>query len=360
MIAKSYRNFTKVERFGETFSDYLESAHNCPLVVEADSAIALGKLPEDSVDFVMTSPPYWGKREYENGGIGLEDNWEDYIQALDLVFEEVHRIVKPSGSFWLNVGDRYLNKCLVGLPWRIALHLTDRHGWILRNNVIWNKVKSGMDSSMDRLGNTHEPLFHFVKRPTGYYYDADSIRSKPRESKVEDGRVVTATGVSGVKYRRQIQLSTALDSVEKDKALRALRGVLDEVRLGELSDFRMVIRGQQRVTHSDKKRVSGRAKELEEKGFYFLKYHPKGSKPSDVWDIIPEDSQNRSLHFSPYPEDLCKIPLLATCPPNGIALDPFCGTGTTLRVAFSLGRKSVGIDKSLLHLSLDRYGCCEV
>ena len=79
----------------------------------------------------------------------------------------------------------------------------------------------------------------------------------------------------------------------------------------------MIIRGQQRTTHSDSEKVSGRAKEWKKtKGYYFLKYHPNGSKPSDVWDILPEDTQKRDDHFAPYPEDLCKIPILATCPPK--------------------------------------------
>jgi site-specific DNA-methyltransferase (adenine-specific) len=106
----------------------------------------------------------------------------------------------------------------------------------------------------------------------------------------------------------------------------------------------MIIRGQQRTTHSDSAKVSGRAKEIRDKGFYFLKYHPNGSKPSDVWDILPEDSQNRELHFAPYPSDLCRMPILATCPQGGVVLDPFCGTGTTLEVAKSLSRNGIGID----------------
>jgi site-specific DNA-methyltransferase (adenine-specific) len=114
----------------------------------------------------------------------------------------------------------------------------------------------------------------------------------------------------------------------------------------------MVIRGQQRSTHSDKEKVSGRAKELRDKGFYFLKYHPKGSKPTDVWDIIPEDTQKRDAHFASYPEDLCRIPILATCPEDRIVLDPFCGTGTTLLVAKQLNRKSIGIDISKQYLDM--------
>ena len=85
---------------------------------------------------------------------------------------------------------------------------------------------------------------------------------------------------------------------------------------------------------------------MAERGFYFLKYHPNGAKPSDVWDILPEDTQKRKHHFAPYPEDLCRIPILATCPQDGIVLDPSAGTGTTNLVAFWLERKSIGIEMS--------------
>lgn len=133
--------------------------------------------------------------------------------------------------------------------------------------------------------------------------------------------------------------------------------MLADIRLGRASDFRMIIRGQQRATHSDSEKLSGRAKELRDKGFYFLKYHPNGSKPGDVWDILPEDTQRREDHFAPYPIDLCRIPLLATCPVGGIALDPFCGTGTTLLTARNLGRKSVGIDISKRYLETAQERC---
>ena len=133
--------------------------------------------------------------------------------------------------------------------------------------------------------------------------------------------------------------------------------MLRELSEGRIADFRMVIRGQQRATHSDSEAVSGRARELRQRGFYFLRYHPKGAKPGDVWDIIPEDTQNRLLHFAPYPEDLCKIPILATCPEDGIVLDPFCGTGTTMLVAKNLRRKSVGIDSSREYIAMATKRC---
>jgi site-specific DNA-methyltransferase (adenine-specific) len=345
------------ENFRQAFVAHQSNTTKFPLLLNGDAVSVLRDLPDGCIDSAMTSPPYWGKREYENGGIGLEDDYRDFVKNLAAVFDELKRVLKPEGSFWLNLGDSYNGKGLVGVPWRVAFELIDNQGWILRNSVIWNKLKGGMDNSKDRLGNVHENVFHFVKQAKGYYYDADAIRSKPRESRVVNGAIVSATGVSGVRYKRQIELSTALSDAEKSAAFSALERMLADIGSGRASDFRMIIRGQQRTTHSDSEKVSGRAKELRDKGFYFLKYHPKGSKPSDVWDILPEDTQRRETHFAPYPVDLCYLPLLATCPEGGTVLDPFCGTGTTLVAARNLGRKSVGIDISRRYLELTHERC---
>jgi DNA modification methylase len=328
-----------------------------PLFLCGNSIDILKEFAPESIDFCMTSPPYWGQRQYPSGGIGLEETYQEYISNLLRIFKEVFKALKPTGSLWLNLGDTYENKTLVGVPWRVAIALMDQQGWILRNSVVWNKIKGGPDNALDRLRNIHENLFHFVKAPKGYYYDVDAIRKKPRESKIVNGAVVSATGVSGIRYKRQIELSTLLTEEEKKAAFAALGSILRQIEQGEVSDFRMVIRGQQRTTHSDSQKVSGRAKELQHRGYYFLKYHPNGTKPSDVWDIIPEDTQKRNGHYAAYPADLCRIPLLATCPPNGIALDPFCGTGTTNLVAMELGRKSVGIDLSKEYISLAQQRC---
>lgn len=351
-----YRPEITASHYADAFFRYAAEGTTLPLLLLGDALSVLSQLPDDSVDCAMTSPPYWGKREYENGGIGLEDRYQDYVRALTAVFLELKRVLKAEGSFWLNIGDSYRAKRLVGIPWRIVFKMTDEQGWILRNSVVWNKVKSGMDTTRDRLGNVHENVFHFVKQ-SKYYYNVDSIRSKPRKAKVVNGAVVSATGVSGVRYRRQIELSTALSDSEKKAAFEALEAMLKNIADGEIADFRMIIRGRQRATHSDSEKVSGRAKELYERGFYFLRYHPEGSKPSDVWDIIPEDTQKRRLHFAPYPVDLCRIPILATCPPDGVVLDPFAGTGTTMLVAKNLGRKSVGIDVSRKYLEISRDRC---
>ena len=340
-----------------------DTTKSIPFFIQGDALNVLANLPNDCIDCVVTSPPYYMKRQYLGWGIGLENTYQQYIDNLLAIIEEVYRVLKPTGSFWLNIGDSYKNKQLLNIPYRVAIRMQDEQKWILRNTVVWDKMKGAMSQSKDSLGCEYEPLFHFVKKRSGYYYDSDSVRKKPRSAHVENGAVVSATGVSGVRYRRKIELSTELTEEQRTNAYQALDEVLERIKKGELSDFRMVIKGaNQRVTNGDATNLSGRAKELRDKGFYFLFYNPNGSMISDVWQIIPEDTQGRKLHFAPFPEDLVKTPIVLTCPPNGIVLDPFVGTGTTSYVATQLGRRSIGIDmaQEYLELAEDRcseYGC---
>ncbi|MDQ3816751.1 MAG: site-specific DNA-methyltransferase [Acidobacteriota bacterium] len=342
-------------RYEERFKRYLKDRSYQPVFFSGNALTVLKHFPDESIHFCMTSPPYWTQREYHNGGVGLESKYAQYLQNLLPIISEIKRVLKPTGSLWLNLGDTYQNKGLVGLPWRVALAMIDEQKWTLRNDVIWNKIK-GLDNRNDKLRNIHEYIFHFVKDPKCFYYNADVIRSKPRKAVVKNGTIISATGVTGVSYRRQIELSTSLSNKEKKAALQALHDTLEQIAQGKLSDFRMVIRNQHRATHSTSEKLSGRAVELLVKGFYILKYHPKGSKPGDVWDIIPEDT-NREDHYAAYPQDLCRVPILATCPPKGIVLDPFCGTGTTNYVAQHLARKSIGIDLSYEYIKLARRRC---
>ena len=320
------------------------------LLVAGDALSSLRMLPDACIDMVLTSPPYWRQRRYADAtAIGGEATVRDYVAALLPICAEIRRVLKPTGSFWLNLGDAYERKNLCGIPWRVALALQDEGGWTLRNEVIWHKLKGGPDNARDKLRNVHEHVFHFVRsaRP---YYDVDAIRNAPRPTSQGATGVVTATGVSGVRYRRQIQRSTALSAAERAAALAALDATLAKVNAGELFDFRMIIRGQQRVTHSDSTAVSGRATELARDGFYILPYDNRGSKPGDVWEIVPEDSWRRDAHSAPFPEALCALPILATCPPGGIVLDPFVGTGTAVVAAVRRGRRGIGIDLSAEYL----------
>jgi DNA modification methylase len=326
-------------------------ADSGPVLIEGRTRDALAAMPDSVVDAAMTSPPYWAVRRYEGGStLGEDRTPEEFVDHLVRELAELPRVMKPTGSFWLNIGDTYRDKNLVGIPWRVAFRLQEE-GWLLRNAVVWDKVKGNPDNAKDKLRNLHEFVFHFV-RAKQYFYDADAIRNPPMPPKVVNGRIVTPTGVSGINYRRQIERNGSLTLSEKAAALKALEDALNKVRHGELSDFRMIIRGQQRTTHSDSEAVSGRASEINKRGYCILPYHPKGSKPGDVWHIIPEDDWRTDTHAAVFPQDLCRIPVLATCPENGVFLDPFVGTGTALTVAIATGRRAVGIDMSRDYLDV--------
>lgn len=322
--------------------------------VWGNSLEILKLIPSETVNCVITSPPYWNLREYDvaesSNVIGNEPDYKDYVKNLTAVFDEIKRILTKDGSLWLNLGDKYHNKELLGMPWRVALSLMD-NGWILRNDVIWDQMK-GTQSSKDRLRDVYEHIFHFVKSKK-YYYAHDEIRIAPtRKPKVYNGEVVSATGVSGKKYRKQIEESQFLTGEERKAASQALDEILQEISDGKLVDFRMTIRGEQRAFHSDNTNISGRAKELATKGFYFIKMGANGHLPSDIWRIAPEDTWRKDAHYAVFPEELLLNPIKATCPENGIVLDPFSGTGSTVVTALKLNRRGIGIDLSEYYTDL--------
>lgn len=316
--------------------------------IVGDCLSVLKNMASESVNCIITSPPYWGMRVYDNNEdtneIGNECEFSQYVEKLTIIFNEAKRVLTKDGSLWLNLGDRYVDKKLLGMPWRVAISLMD-NGWIMRNDVIWHQLK-GTQSCTDRLRDSYEHIFHFVKSKR-YFYDADAIRIKPSKLPVVlDNSTTSSTGVSGKKYRKMIKESQELTEQEKINAERALDEVLAEIRMGLVNDFRMTIRGAQRSWHSDNVKISGRAKELVNKGYYIMRMSSKGHLPTDVWNIVTEDKWRTDSHCAVYPEELLRIPILSTCPLGGVVLDPFSGTGTTVAAALKLGRTGIGIDLS--------------
>ena len=355
LLSKLINNTMRIMRKLKETTETLYGSRPYSLLL-GDCQKILCALPDETVDCVITSPPYLKQRDYDveeadsDSIIGEEDDSQEYVNRLRAVFAEVKRVLKQEGSLWLNLGDKYHNKNLMWMPWRVALALQE-DGWILRNDVIWEKIK-GTQSAKDRLRGVYEHLFHFVK-DSKYYYDYEKILIEPRLlPTVNETSTISATGVSGKKYRQQIQESTQLTERERKAALKALDETLEKIRQGEIVDFRMTIRGNQRTLHSNNGKISGRAKELEQKGFFILSSHAKGYMPSDIWRIVPEDIWRGDEHYAVFPIELLERPIRATCPENGVVLDPFMGTGSTIAAAVTYGRRGIGIDLSRKYLKV--------
>lgn len=144
--------------------------------IVGDCRNELRKIPDSAVDIIITSPPYYGQRDYQaTTQIGVEPTPEEYLATLLEVFRECRRVLTDEGTFWLNIGDKYLNGRLFGLPWRLATSLQDDLNFILRSDIIWHKPNAMPSSVKNRPTTDHEYIFFFVKSKD-YYYNADAIR----------------------------------------------------------------------------------------------------------------------------------------------------------------------------------------
>ena len=175
-------------------------------------------LPDNSVDLIVTSPPYFGLRAYEDGGlpvegqIGQEPTAARFVDALLDATDEALRVLRPTGSLWVNLGERYINRSLSGIPWRYAIRCTDELGLALRAEVVWSKPNQFIDAKAnDRVRRTHETWLHFT-RPGKYLTDVDAIRVAP-EADYRDRP----------QYRRAEELFTAANLTEAHRA--AVRAV---------------------------------------------------------------------------------------------------------------------------------------
>ena len=270
-------------------------------ILQGDAQAVLKNLPDSSVNCIVTSPPYYHQRDYSTPiQIGNENSPKEYISNLLGVFSECYRVLADDGTLWLNLGDKYEDGDLLGMPWRVALTLKEA-GWILRSDIIWYKPNAMPTSVKNRPTTDHEYIFLFVKREN-YFYDIDAIR-EPH---------ITFTSKSRMK--------------------------------GGRNHF-----GKQNGTPEEGKNAGNSNLH---NGRWDQAFHPKGRNRRTVWEIPL--SKYRDAHFAVFPERLVELCIRAGCKDGGIVLDPFLGSGTTAVVAQRLGRRYIGIESNLEYCDMAR------
>lgn len=261
-------------------------------IVHGDALEVLRRWPAEQVDCLVTSPPYWRQRDYrgDRAQVGQEPTADAYVARLAEIFAQCRRVLRPSGTAWLVIGDKYEDGRQLGLPWRVALALM-AEGWILRADCIWHKPNAMPSPTKSRPTTDHEYVFFFAKS-ADYHYDADAIR-EPHVTFSEQSRMRGGRRHFGV------------------------RGGTPE---------------------SGKNGGSGNLHDAR----WDQAFHPLGRNKRTVWSIPL--SKFRGAHFAVFPESLVELCVQAGCPPQGLVLDPFVGSGTSAAVAQRLGRHYVGID----------------
>jgi len=255
------------------------------LILIGDARDRLEEVPAGSVRTCVTSPPYFGLRDYgHEGQMGLERTPEDFVDQLASVLALVYDALTPDGTLWLNLGDTYHpNGNLLGIPWLVAFELQN-HGWILRSDIIWQKPNVMPESTKTRPTKSYEHLFLFAKSDK-YYYDNDAIREP-----------VSEVSLARAKYGFH---------TDRPSAKSGKDGI-----------------------------------HVEEMGSRFV--NPLGRNKRDVWTI--PTASFKGAHFAVMPEALVEPCVLAGSQEGDTVLDPFTGSGTVAVVANRLGRNFVGTE----------------
>lgn len=292
------------------------------IILQGDALAGLKQIADKTVYTCVTSPPYWGLRDYaEEGQLGLESDPLEYVDKLVEIFREVHRVLRDDATIWLNLGDSYAGsgkspdggmlkkykhrhlekqsgaiipfgmkpKDLVGIPWMVAFALR-ADGWYLRSEIIWKKNNCRPESVKDRVTRIHETIF-LLSKNRQYYYDIDAIRephtSLPRKFRGRSGESKWSKG-------------GGLPNGERPHSFHKASATIENC------------------------------------------YHPLGRNKRSVWAVSTHGY--KGAHFAVFPQQLIEPCILAGCPKGGIVLDPFLGSGTTVVTALKHGRNAIGCE----------------
>lgn len=300
-----------------------------------DSAFMLKQMPAESVDLVVTSPPYYQQRDYNQSGmtVGSEGTVEDYIESLMDVFVEALRVVKPTGNIVYNVGDKYVDSSLLLVPFRFAMAATKRTGVRLVNNITWVKTNPTPRQFARRLVSSTEPFFHFAMTDD-YYYDRDRfLESKDKTTHRPPGPN------TGSRYRRLIGESP-MSRTQKRNANHELNEVIEEMRRGDISGFRMKIKGIHAEAFGGQD--GGRKMQMETKGFTIIRMYGRKMKRDVIETAVETIPDVR--HTAMFPVTIIRELIKMLCPRNGVVLDPYMGSGTTAVAAKMERRNYIGVD----------------
>ena len=275
-----------------------------------DNIFHLTNIPDASVDMCVTSPPYYNLRDYKNSGqIGAENTVSDFVENLCKVFDEVKRILKPTGSCWVNIGDTYDKKRLLQVPSRFEIAMCDR-GWHLRNEIIWSKPNPQPISSKDRFWGNHEKFFWFVKDVKKYYFNRDPILVPQAEISIR--RMFSKNNMDKRKdFNASSKEGFAISSSSQDKHYARMR---EEMGIDKEFNYEELVKSGKCPTRPE----------------------------FDTWDI--PSVTYKGAHFAVYPPELIEKPILSCCPEQGIVIDPFMGSGTTGEVAKLNNRRYIGLE----------------
>ena len=275
-----------------------------------DNLFHLTNIPDNSVDMCVTSPPYYNLRDYKNSGqIGAENTVKDFVENLCKVFDEIHRILKPTGSCWVNIGDTYDKKRLLQVPSRFEIAMCDR-GWHLRNEIIWSKPNPQPISSKDRFWGNHEKFFWFVKDVKKYYFNRDAILVPQAEISIR--RMFSKNNIDKRKdFNASDKEGFAISSGNQDKHYARMR---EEMGIDKEFNYEELIKSGKCPTRPE----------------------------FDTWNV--PSVTYKGAHFAVYPPELIEKPILSCCPEQGIVIDPFMGSGTTGEVAKLNNRRYIGLE----------------